>query len=196
MTMEPFEAFRLYQSMKLHFTTDSYDAIKYNYKTSAKPQAFWKRRDKYFFAKIGKQFDSGKDLINFYAANFVADNTYIADMANDDSAYQQWTKKNQSLGYTFEQDLHKLSNEGGFDSLLESVDGQHPKMISAWISGDINIETIAILQQLTGFVSRADKKITETIVWPDVSRKIRKYTPFVHMDLSKAKKIVLKVFTN
>jgi hypothetical protein len=195
MIMEPFEAFRLYQSMKLHFTTDSYDAIKYNYKTSAKPQTFWKRRDKYFFAKIGKQFDSGKDLINFYAANFVADKTYIADMIVDDTVYAQWNKKNQSLGYTFEQDLYKLAEESAFDALFECNDGQHPRIVTSWIRGDINIETIAILQQLTGFMSRADKHITETIVWPDVSRKIRKYTPFVHMDLPKAKNIVLKVFT-
>ena len=196
MIMEPFEAFRLYQSMKLHFTTDSYDAIKYNYKTSAKPQSFWKRRDKYFFAKIGKQFDSGKDLINFYAANFVVDNTYIADMANDDTAYRQWTKKNQSLSYMFEQDMSRLSTLGSLDDLLKVNNSQHPLVITDWMGGGINIESVAILQVLTNFVESADKQITETIVWRDVSRKIRKYTPFVHMDLLKAKNIVLKVFTN
>ena len=76
MIMEPYDAFRFYQSMKLHFESDSYDAIKYNYKTSVKPQSFWKRKDKYFFAKVGRKFDSAKELINYYAAHFIQDKTY------------------------------------------------------------------------------------------------------------------------
>ena len=63
------------------------------------------------------------------------------------------------------------------------------------MADDINVETVVILNQLTGFMNKADKEITETIVWPDVSRKIRKYSPFVSYDLEKAKKIVLRVFT-
>jgi len=31
---DPFESYKLYNALKLHFETDSYDAIKYNYKTS------------------------------------------------------------------------------------------------------------------------------------------------------------------
>jgi hypothetical protein len=45
-------------------------------------------------------------------------------------------------------------------------------------------------------MNRANKEISETIVWPDVSRKVRKYSPFVQYDLQKAKNIVLKVFTS
>jgi len=33
-------------------------------------------------------------------------------------------------------------------------------------------------------------------VWPDVSRKIRKYEAFFQCDTDKMKKTVLKVFTN
>jgi hypothetical protein len=43
---------------------------------------------------------------------------------------------------------------------------------------------------------KADKEITETLLWPDVSMKIRKYDPFVQVDLDKMKKIVFKVFTS
>ena len=49
---DPFESYKLYNALKLHFETDSYDAVKYNFKTSVKPQSFFKRKDKYFFAKI------------------------------------------------------------------------------------------------------------------------------------------------
>ena len=194
MIMEPYDAFRFYQSMKLHFESDSYDAIKYNYKTSVKPQSFWKRKDKYFFAKVGKKFNDARELINYYAAHFIQDKTWIGEMLEDEDIYKSYQKRMQSLGYTFENDMSTLSGLGSFDQVLDSKDG-HPKIITAYLGGDINIESVVILNQLTGFMNRADKEITETIVWPDVSRKIRKYSPFVQYDLEKAKNIVLRVFT-
>jgi hypothetical protein len=195
MIMEPYDAFRFYQSMKLHFESDSYDAIKYNYKTSVKPQSFWKRKDKYFFAKVGKKFNDAHEIINYYAAYFIQDKTWIGEMLEDEGIYASYQKRVQSLGYTFENDMSILSELGSFDQVLDSTDG-HPKIITAYLGGDINIESVVILNQLTGFMNRADKEITETIVWPDVSRKIRKYSPFVQYDLQKAKNIVLRVFTS
>lgn len=192
--MEPYDSFRFYQSIKLHFESDSYDAIKYNYKTSVKPQSFWKRRDKYFFAKVGKKFDDASELVRYYVSYFIQDKNWIGDMLDDDDTYRLYQKRIQSLGYTFEQDLNKLVELGNFDQVLDSSDG-HPLVITSYMSGDINIETVVILNQLTGFMNKADKEITETIVWPDVSRKIRKYSPFVSYDLEKAKNIVLRVFT-
>ena len=194
MIMEPYDAFRFYQSMKLHFESDSYDAIKYNYKTSVKPQSFWKRKDKYFFAKVGKKFNDARELINYYAAHFIQDKTWIGEMLEDEDIYKSYQKRMQSLGYTFENDMNTLVWLGSLDQVLDSKNG-HPKIITAYLGGDINIESVVILNQLTRFMDRADKEITETIVWPDVSRKIRKYSPFVQYDLEKAKNIVLRVFT-
>lgn len=99
MRMEPFEAYRYYQSLKLHFENESYNAPKYNYKTSAKPQTFWKRKDKYFFAKVGRMFDTPPELINYYAAHFVADNNWVGDMLSDEQVYRDWQKRTESMGY-------------------------------------------------------------------------------------------------
>ena len=41
---DPFESYKLYNALKLHFETDNYDAVKYNFKTSVKPQSFFKRK--------------------------------------------------------------------------------------------------------------------------------------------------------
>ena len=46
--MDGYLAFQIYQSLKLHFTSD-YDAVKYNFKTAVKRGSFEKRRDRYFF---------------------------------------------------------------------------------------------------------------------------------------------------
>ena len=194
MIMEPFEAFRYYQSLKLHFEQESYDAPKYNYKTSVKPQSFWKRKDKYFFAKVGRMFDTPPELINYYAAHFVADNNWVGDMLGNEQVYRDWQKRTESLGYNFQQDLDKV-NVDTFDQLFE-IGNQYPKVVESYLSGDIHIESAVILNKLTNFMSRADKKVSDPILWPDVSRKIRKYSLLMNVDTEKMKKIVFKVFTS
>ena len=194
-TMDPFDAFRFYQSIKLHFESDSYDAIKYNYKTSAKPNTFWKRKDKYFFAKVGKRFNNVPDLVSYYVSHFVNDTKWIGEMINDDTPYNQWLKTNQSISYIFEQDLYKLKEEfDQFDDLFNI--NVHPNIVNKYLQGEISLETVVIINNLVGFIRKADKQITETIVWPDVSRKIRKYAAFVQYDIDKMKKVILKVYTS
>jgi len=194
MRMEPFEAYRYYQSLKLHFENESYNAPKYNYKTSAKPQTFWKRKYKYFFAKVGRMFDTPPELINYYAAHFVADNNWVGDMLSDEQVYRDWQKRTESMGYNFQQDLEKVNVES-FDQLFD-LGNQYPKVVEAYLSNDINIESVAILNKLTSFMSRADKTVSDPILWPDVSRKIRKYSLLMNVNTDKMKKIIFKVFTS
>ena len=52
--MTGYEAFSLYESLKLHFTKESYDFFKYNGKTKVSVQSFENRKDKYHFYKIGR----------------------------------------------------------------------------------------------------------------------------------------------
>lgn len=196
--MEPFDAYRYYQSLKLHFESKTYDAAKYNFKTSANQKSFWKRNDKYHFAKVAKRFNEVPELIGYYASHFVNGTKWIGEMLTDEEAYQSWLKRMQSISYIFEQDLNFLSVEcsDSFDSLLFAREGEHPPIITYYLQEEISLETVVIINKLTGFMNKADKEITETIVWPDISLKIRKYDPFVRVNLDKMKKIVLKVFTS
>ena len=193
--MEPYDAYRYYMAIKLHFETDDYDAPKYNFKTSVKPQSFWKRKDKYHFAKVGKKFDKADELVQFYVSQFTNENKWIGDMLEGDQQYADWQKKNQSLSYIFQNDINTLAGKvENFDDLF-SVD-THPLVVKEYLSDNICLETVVILDRLTNFMRKADKQITETIVWPDVSRLIRKYKTFVSCDLNKMKKIVLQGFTS
>ena len=195
--MDPFDAYRYYQSLKLHFESKTYDAAKYNFKTSANAKSFWKRNDKYHFAKVAKRFKDVPELVGFYASHFINGTKWIGEMLNAEDVYQSWLKRMQSISYIFEQDLNHLSVEvESFDSLLRSKDGEHPLIVTYYLQEEISLETVVIINKLTGFMNKADKEITETIMWPDISLKIRKYEPFVQVDLERMKKIVLKVFTS
>ena len=65
---DPFESYKLYNALKLHFETN-YDAIKYNFKSNVTPQSFFKRKDKYFFAKLAKKYNG--ELKEFYVSQLI-----------------------------------------------------------------------------------------------------------------------------
>ena len=193
---DPYESYKLYNALKLHFETDSYDALKYNFKTSIKPQSFFNRKDKYFFAKLAKTY--GKHLKEFYIANFKNDVKYVGDMLNEggEQYYTSHKKVIESIHYSFQNDINKISEiESSIDNMLSSENSNHPLIIKLWMQEEILLETIVIIDSITNFVERENKKITETIIWPDIYRKITKYKPFVKFDDKKCLDILKKSFT-
>ena len=193
---DPFESYKLYNALKLHFETDGYDAIKYHFKTSIKPTSFFKRKDKFFFAKLAKTYED--ELKEFYIANFKNDVKYVGDMLNEggERYYRDHKKIMESLTYQFQTDINNLYDmDVPFDSLLEAEENNHPLIIKLWMQEEILLETVVILDSLLGFVERENKKITDTIIWPDIYRKIMKYKPFVKFDRDKCLNLLKDTFT-
>ena len=193
--MDPFESYKLYNALKLHFETDSYDAVKYNYKSNITHNSFFKRKDKYFFAKLARNYE--KDLLNYYVANFKNGVSYVGDMINEsgEKNYSDHKRIQESIHRVFSIDINKLNDqEQEFDKLFESDNGQLPLVIKLWMQEEISLETIVILNSILGFVPRESKKITDTIIWPDIHRKIEKYTPFVNYSKNKCTKLLTNAF--
>ena len=62
--MVPFDTYKTYLALKNHFTKDSYDYHKYQGKSRASLQSFYKRKDRYWFEKLSRQKEE-KDVIDF-----------------------------------------------------------------------------------------------------------------------------------
>lgn len=200
--MQPWDAYLLYNALNLHFTTDSYDAVRYNYKTSARPKSFFARKDRYFFARLVKKYGDRQQIIEFFVANFTKwnkINTFNQDKTYDET-YVQWLRRMDALSYSFGEDTSKLAehcrkNSQSFDDLLTPVNNVVP--VVKLHSGDqISLETVVILDKLTGFVDRASENVSETIFWPEFKRKVHKYSPFIKVDAKKFRTIVLSTFTS
>ena len=57
---------------------------------------------------------------------------------------------------------------------------------------NISLETMVILNNILGYKNKWDKVLTDP-VWTTVSLRIRKYTPFLNIDVFRYKKILKKV---
>tara|TARA_B100001113_G_C21115260_1_gene625068 strand:- start:567 stop:1145 length:579 start_codon:yes stop_codon:yes gene_type:complete len=190
--MDPFEVYKLYNALKLHFESD-YDAVKYNFKSNVTPNSFFKRRDKYFFAKLGK---NQKDILNFLVFNFIEDIKYIGDMMDSDGEqnYRKHKRVHESLSREFQKDINNIETD--FDNLLVvNTINTPPLIVQKWMEEEVSLETVVILDSLTGFIKKEGNKISETILWPDVSRKITKYGPFVNFDKNKFINLLKERFT-
>ena len=195
--IDGYEAFGLYESLKLHFTKDSYDFHKYNGKSNISVTSFENRKDKYHFYKLSRKFNKREDLIEFLVANFVErDGLWVGDLLTEDAEvnYRRRQKILQSLSYEFTGDLAKLFN--GVDDpneVIKVVDGDYPILLTYTLQRETKIETLCILNSILNFLPMWDKKITDTIRWPDFRRKIVKYTAFLPKDSVKYKLILKKV---
>ena len=190
MIMDEYSVYKMYLALRLHFTTDNYDVILQKGRVRASRQAYAKRKDLFSIRKIAKSY-SDEEVANFLVANFVSGDRWggMFDLEAG-QRYKEWKKRVESLSYNFEQELDNIVNDLE-ESNLKIKDiftvskGQHPYIIKAFLRNTISIETLVILERLNKFTERFDRDISDTVVWPDVSRLIKKYKPFLLIDMEK-----------
>lgn len=192
--MTGYEAFSIYNSLKLHFNSSSYDFFKYNGKSNISIETFENRRDKYHFYKLSRQ-NTKEDYIEFLVSNFlVKEKCWAGDLLTEEavSIHRKRMATIQSLGYIFKNDCHSLRDSVKSANDLLKTDGDYPLLLISTLQKDTQLETFCILNSLMNFLPMWDKKIKDTIRYPEFSRKVKKYTPFLVFDKIKFKEIVLK----
>lgn len=192
-----YEAFGLFQSLKLHFTSDTYDFFKYNGKSRISVDAFENRKDKYHFYKLSRRLTNRDELIMFIVANLLNnENLWVGDLLTEESetVFRQRQKVLQSFSYIFDNDCHRIFDGcSNPNELLTVNDGDYPILLTKTLQKDVEIETLCVLNKILGFVPKWKNQIADTIRWPIVQRKIVKYSEFLPSDVTKFKMILKKV---
>ena len=188
----PFETYQTYLSMKNHFTNRKYDFFTYGGKSRATMTSFNKRKDKYWFEKTSRKY-SDQEITDFLLANFVTadtpQNLWIGEIRNSgEKTYADWMKRQQSLTYLFKEQSTELLSEKKLEEVFNCSKG-HPIVLKKYLGGEISLETLTILEKIFTFVKNFDTKLQDP-VWESVSLKIRKYLPFLNINVFNYKKIL------
>ena len=196
--MMPFETYKTYLAMKQHFTKDKYDYHKYCGRSRATLSAFHKRKDRYFFEKMSRSHPD-KEIEDYFVANFVSckdpETLWIGEIIREgDDNFRQWQKKVQSLSYVFKEDATSLFEEQRMDDVFDCSSG-HPPILKSYLGGFTSLETLVICDRILGYVKNFDKKLKDP-VWETVSRRIKKYTPFLNINVPRYKKVLKEVVTH
>lgn len=196
--MTGYDAFCIYLGLKLHFTTDSYDYLKFGGKTKSSVKVFNNRKDRYFFDKLAKT--KKKDVFGFIVSNFIARGTFWVGELFDDEAEQiftSWKKRIQSLTMVFSEDINKIikemsSSDLHFDDMFKSEQGRHPLLMKMVLREDICIESFIIINKILGFFKQFDRDMEDDLLWDELKNKCLNYEPFVAIkNTDKHRKILL-----
>ena len=195
MTVTPFETYQHYLSLKNHFTNPKYDFFRYGAKTRATITSFNKRKDKYWFEKTSRKY-SDQEVVQFLVSNFIStdnpQNLWIGEIINSgERNYAEWTKRQQSLSYLYREQMQEFFSENKLEDAFNCSKG-HPPILKKFLGGDVSIECLSICEKIFSFRKDFDKKLDDP-VWETVSLKLKKYIPFLNIDVFRYKKILRQI---
>ena len=174
--MDPFDVYKIYLALKLHFTTESYDITKHKFAAKGKKETFLKRKDLIVLRKLARDFDR-QTIIDILVANFVTGDRW-GGMFDTEAmkTYEKWKARQQSMGYTFEQDLNTIQTRMEIQNVEDAtVDNQHPLILKMLLGRQITLETVVILNKKLNFCN--DYK--DDLILKDTCLLINKYSPFM-----------------
>jgi hypothetical protein len=188
--MTPFDVYKQYLAIKNHFSKSNYDYFKYAGKSRASIKSFNTRKDKYWFERMSRQ-KTDDEIKNYYVANFVdtdtPDRLWIGEIFRDgEQKYQNWMKRQQSLSYLFKEQSQTIFLDYDLDEIFDTSK-THPIILKKFLSGNVTIETMVIYNKIFLYSDIFDRKLKDP-VWESVSLKIRKYSPFLNIDIKQYKK--------
>jgi len=190
--MMPFDAYKQYLALKNHFTKEKYDYHKYCGKSRATVQSFYKRKDRFWFEKLARNKDD-KEVVDFFISNFITctdpSKLWIGELIREgEGRYTDWKKRNQSMSYVFKEEMESILDNENLDSIFELKNG-HPIILKKYLGGDISIETLVICDRILGFRKDLDSHLHDP-VWETVSMRMKKYSPFLNIDVFRYKKLL------
>lgn len=199
---EGLNAYKTYLAIRNHFNTD-YDYFKYKGKLKVSNDSFLKRRDKFFFAKLERNYRNN-ELVYFFVANFLDnDSSWSGSLVGSESEkkYLEWRKRIESLKYTFKTECEKIQNEIdykdiNFDEFFRVLDSNHPRLLNWQLGSHISLETFTIMDGILNFTKQWNSHLKDDIMYYTVRDKSNKYKPFLQVDLQAYRKIMKNVFTS
>lgn len=177
-------------AIKLHLTTDRYDVFSSNGKVSGTRATFEKRNDKFLFEKLGRKFNTPRELIEFFVANIAYGNTSVIYSSESDDYYSQWIARKESRTHMFKSQLaqiynHLELNHKTYEDLF-SIENNVPELLNLYVGGYVHLETVVILDDFENFLSKWEPLC---MIWGDQLRILNKIKKFVKYDRNKIESI-------
>lgn len=179
--MSPFEAYRMFTAVKLHFSSDSYDFFKYHGKVRVDEDKFETRRDKYQYYKLTKRVDP---LLLTVVNLFYNSNLWVGDLftVESEKRYRDHKAVLQSIDYTVKTQMQEYAS---LSEALNVSSGNYPLLLQHYREGTVSPETLIIVNRINNgkvFEYWSDV-IDDPVVWPDLCHRLLKYEPFLGKDI-------------
>jgi hypothetical protein len=141
-------------------------------------------------------WDHMPELRDFIVANIIKGKTWVGDFLDStaDENYQMYLKRKESFTYIFSEEINVLFED---TPLVFTCRGQHPIILNKYLSGEISLETLAVLNEFFFFYDKFDRELGEDdIIWSKVRLLVKKIIPFLSYDREKILAVLKKRLIN
>lgn len=194
--LTPQETCSMFLALKFHFTQKGYDYFKYKGKT--RKRAFDTKKDKGYYIKLSRRYDKNQ-MLEFFISNLIKGKRWIGDLIEDDAKdnYTEYIRRKQSLTYSFESELDGVLKFVPAKDIFKSRFGQYPEIMQAYLSGELSLESLTILNEFFCFDAAFDTKLGKNDpIWSTTKLLMQKMLPFIQYDKEKIRIILRNRFIN
>lgn len=185
--LEPYDMFRYFISLKNHFTTENYDFIKYNGKTTVSYEAFEKRRDNKMFRLLSKHLPK-QDAVPFLISQFINYQVFnvssiLENPMKSQKIYLNWKERISDLLKTYDNDLTviaKRANGSWKNAVVQLHETDYPLIFKLVMSNEISPETYSFLDDLFQQTKRNYNGLEYDNLFNFLNLKYRKYRAFLN----------------
>ena len=210
MSLNAYEACKIYLGIKMHFTlgTNKFDFIKYGKRgLKLSVDSFMNRRDKFYFERLCKKYSNKEKYIQFLLSNYVSDSKpkWIGDLVSGsaDDVFISWQSKIQSFQYEFTNSIKKILENleakddidfsQKFNHLFEcNSDNSYPLIIKMYLCGDVTKEHFIALNIVLKFLPKMNEFYSNDPRWQKIVESIIKYQSFLleYINKNECEKII------
>lgn len=178
--MDGFKAFKYFQAIRLHFTTENFDVFESGAAIKGSREVFEQRNDRMLYERLARKFDTDQELIQFIVSNVAYGHMNVVYSSESDEFYQKWIKRKQAITNCFRTDLdyiveHFRKNKLSGDRLF-SIEECSPELLNMYIGGYVSLETMVILRSFDDYLAKWEPLI---MLWSNHFLIIRKANRFV-----------------
>ena len=178
--MDPFQLYKLYQAIKLHFTSEKYDVLASRGRIkSCTESAFYDKPASRKFQYLSKQIKEPQVAVQFFVSCFAYD-ADIFDSSAADAAFSTWKKHKEMMTQLILDDIEQIGSvscalSGDPCRLQQLVAGKH-----------VNIETAVALNRALSFSS----SWKDNFAYKGIAVKIEKLNAFVKFNEPKVNEAI------
>jgi hypothetical protein len=207
--IKPYDAYCIHNAVRLHFQSEKYDYFRYNGKTRVvQPSEFTKNKQRFDYLRLVRKCPTAIEVQNFCACNYAMDRAWFItknDTTESLERFSKWKRFYEMPFHFFAKDLSKardrvIQNQFPANALWNRVGENNPILYDLWLSGEIQTETVCVLDHIMGIFQLWDDSQQYDPCWEDLCFSVPQYTPFVMglvVDLDeyrdKVKEIVMEI---
>ena len=159
--MDAFRLYQLYQSVRLHFTSEKYDVFKSKGRVKVSIEAFAKRPECKLYKVWAWKCRDMKHFASLAAANFMYGNDLFvyhpeAPLAFDN--YDTYRRRKEAITHIFTNDI------------MELTDRTPSGIWNAYMSHQITIETLNILDDIYNIFDNISNDVGNQLLQPEIIR--------------------------